>query len=348
MRQRFKKSRAGRLVLGAVVVAAMGGLGATSAHATLTLDLEAPGGTPNSPLKTYTPTGSGPISLNVYADITDGANSGVSGDQLGGLFAAFDAAGSGGASGTLTSSLSSDFNQIPPGAAQAGGTYNYTDTAGNVHNGIGNLVSGTTSTSPAYDSSTSDNWFFPLYLNNTGGNINVFDPNGSPLTAGGVNGAYFLVGTLSLDPGSSSSGSITVTPTVRDQTATSSPTAVWKENGVVVAPNLATSIGSYVAGTGVTINFGSGPIQNPGDVNGDGVVNTLDLNIIVGNWQKTGETFSQGDLNDDGVVNTLDLNQVIGNWQKTYSASVIAVPEPTSLCLLGLGGLAVLRRRRSR
>ena len=46
------------------------------------------------------------------------------------------------------------------------------------------------------------------------------------------------------------------------------------------------------------------PFTHPGDVNGDGIVNILDL-VIVAN--ALGESDSVADVNADGVVNILDL-----------------------------------------
>ncbi len=52
------------------------------------------------------------------------------------------------------------------------------------------------------------------------------------------------------------------------------------------------------------------PIANPADVNGDGVVNILDLVVVAANLSQTGE--NDADVNGDGVVNILDLVQVAG------------------------------------
>jgi hypothetical protein len=86
------------------------------------------------------------------------------------------------------------------------------------------------------------------------------------------------------------------------------------------------------------------PTQIPGDANGDGVVNVGDLGILAGNYGTlTGATWAMGDFNGDGAVNVGDLGILAGNYGATAAA---AVPEPMSLGLLTLGGLALIRRRK--
>ncbi|MCW1908366.1 MAG: polysaccharide deacetylase family protein [Candidatus Saccharibacteria bacterium] len=53
-----------------------------------------------------------------------------------------------------------------------------------------------------------------------------------------------------------------------------------------------------------------------GDINGDNVINALDLSILASNWGKTGLTRAQGDLNGDGTANALDLSVLATNWGK--------------------------------
>jgi hypothetical protein len=50
-----------------------------------------------------------------------------------------------------------------------------------------------------------------------------------------------------------------------------------------------------------------------------------------------------GDTNGDGVVGLADLNNVLNTFGMTFS-TVGQVPEPATLTLLALGGLAILRR----
>jgi hypothetical protein len=81
-----------------------------------------------------------------------------------------------------------------------------------------------------------------------------------------------------------------------------------------------------------------------GDVNHDGVVNTVDINAVSANWDATGPV---GDANGDGVVNIFDINLISANWTPTSSA--VAVPEPSAFAHLGLGlvvlAASVMRRR---
>ncbi len=78
-----------------------------------------------------------------------------------------------------------------------------------------------------------------------------------------------------------------------------------------------------------------------GDANGDGFVNSADLDIVRANWgtSVTPGNAAMGDLSGDGMVNSADLDLVRANWGNVYAA---AVPEPglcvlAALALLGIG-----------
>jgi hypothetical protein len=81
--------------------------------------------------------------------------------------------------------------------------------------------------------------------------------------------------------------------------------------------------------------------NQPGDTNGDGQVDIVDLNNVRNNFGS--ENPPVGDTNGDNVVDITDLNAVRNNFGAGSPA-----PEPSAVVMLvcGLGGLAIARRRR--
>jgi hypothetical protein len=84
-----------------------------------------------------------------------------------------------------------------------------------------------------------------------------------------------------------------------------------------------------------------------GDLNMDGFVGIADLNLVLGKWNQNVTPGSKldGDPSGDGFVGIADLNTVLGNWNAGTPPAANVVPEPATLSLLSLGGLAMLRRR---
>ena len=87
----------------------------------------------------------------------------------------------------------------------------------------------------------------------------------------------------------------------------------------------------------------------PGDANGDGKVDALDLNTLGVNWQQNvAGGIAEGDFDESGFVDAADLNILGTNWLFGVGEGAAAVPEPNAvaLTLAGLLGLLTLRCRR--
>ncbi len=93
----------------------------------------------------------------------------------------------------------------------------------------------------------------------------------------------------------------------------------------------------------VDTTLGEGTGTEFGDFNLDGLVGILDLGILGDNYNTPGG-WAQGNANcADDNVGILDLGLLGDNYG--YDGS--AIPEPTTLSLLGIGAVAILKRRRS-
>ena len=83
-----------------------------------------------------------------------------------------------------------------------------------------------------------------------------------------------------------------------------------------------------------------------GDRNGDGFVGQGDLDIVLAQWGRTGPeiTDPRADTNGDEFVGQYDLDTVLEDWGQGTAPPV--VPEPATLGMFALGGIALLRRKR--
>jgi hypothetical protein len=93
-----------------------------------------------------------------------------------------------------------------------------------------------------------------------------------------------------------------------------------------------------------------------GDANLDGTVNLADFNRLAANFGATNSFWHRGDFNYDGNVNLSDFNLLAANFGQMATGTEVtpqdwanlaaAIPEPASVGLLGLGAVALVRRRR--
>lgn len=83
-----------------------------------------------------------------------------------------------------------------------------------------------------------------------------------------------------------------------------------------------------------------------GDVNLDGFVDAIDLDVLVANWGDETRLFewSAGELTGDGVIDQLDLDVVLTNWSDGNPPDV-NIPEPASA--MGMTGMMLMLMRRT-
>jgi hypothetical protein len=135
------------------------------------------------------------------------------------------------------------------------------------------------------------------------------------------------------------------------------------EEGQTEAPPLVWMVAGYDANTGQVLTSVYGlPEAIPGDFNGDGLVNTEDINPFIlaltdpgGYALQYGQSPSAYDLTGDGLINTEDINAFIAALTGGAGPQISliwpggslnppAIPEPSTAAIL-LVAVSALRRR---
>ena len=81
----------------------------------------------------------------------------------------------------------------------------------------------------------------------------------------------------------------------------------------------------------------------PGDINRDHIVDQADYTVWYNHYGQTPATWSDGDVTGDNIVDQADYTV----WYNHYGQTGGNVPEPMTMSVLALGGIALLRRRRA-
>jgi hypothetical protein len=123
----------------------------------------------------------------------------------------------------------------------------------------------------------------------------------------------------------------------------------WVEHNAAADYSTGGQVSAFLGGQMQFDNFyitgeGGGDVCNPGDANNDLLVSADDYASVQGAFGNTGTIGIPGDANCDGLVSADDYASVQSNFGTTYGGAPI--PEPTTIGLLAMGMIAIIRKRK--
>ena len=81
-----------------------------------------------------------------------------------------------------------------------------------------------------------------------------------------------------------------------------------------------------------------------GDYDNSGLIGQGDLDLVLLNWGQIAPPVPAGWINNqpNGLIGQAELDDVLLNWGN--NSGIVAVPEPTSVMLLGMALMSIARR----
>jgi len=159
---------------------------------------------------------------------------------------------------------------------------------------------------------------------------------GSPVAVSGDTDQLMLLETLT----EVAAGESTTLTAAFDPAAAGNRTAVW--HLPVRDEDLPGAMTELLE---ITLTGSVTPAFIPGDLDGNGVVDGLDIDPFVQALTDENAFDAAADMDGNDVVDGLDIDPFVQALTSSDNVAGLAVPEPGSLALLGLGGLALLRSR---
>ncbi len=85
-----------------------------------------------------------------------------------------------------------------------------------------------------------------------------------------------------------------------------------------------------------------------GDLNANRIVDGADLGTLLTHWNTSDPLADIAPIGaPDGIVDGADLGELLSHWKETSGTQAApAIPEPATMTLFALGGLALMRRRK--